>query len=128
MHRGKYFMRLSINENNAYNYSEAIDIKDLVGLSKQQIEKVLDNADIGTSIVNVRSKRKNWSKYDTVIHKEQAYKSNYYTPIGSPNDFKELDSFWSVAGYEDPYIVNTIYEITRNINKYYIIYDEENFE
>lgn len=35
-------MKLSINENNAYNYSEAIDIKDLVGLSKQQIEKVLD--------------------------------------------------------------------------------------
>lgn len=128
MHRGKYFMKLSMNENYAYNYSEAIDIKDLVGLSKQQIEKVLDNADIGTSIVNVRSKRKNWSKYDTVIHKEQAYNSNYYTPIGSPNDFKELNSFWSVAGYEDPYIVNTIYEITRNINKYYIIYDEENFK
>ena len=121
-------MKLSINENNAYNYSETIDINDLVGLSKQQIEKVLDNADIGTSIVNVRSKRKNWSKYDTVIRKKQAYKSNYYTPIGSPNDFKELDSFWSVASHEDPYIVNTIYEITRNINKYYIIYDEENFE
>lgn len=121
-------MKLSMNENYTYNYSEAIDIKDLVGLSKQQIEKVLDNADIGTSIVNVRSKRKNWSKYDTVIHKERAYNSNYYTPIGSPNDFKELDSFWSVAGYEDPYIVNTIYEITRNINKYYIIYDEENFK
>lgn len=122
-------MKLSINENNAYNYSETIDINDLVGLSKQQIEKVLDNADIGTSIVNVRSKRKNGSsKYDTVIRKKQAYKSNYYTPIGSPNDFKELDSFWSVASHEDPYIVNTIYEITRNINKYYIIYDEENFE
>ena len=121
-------MKLSINENNAYNYSETIDINDLVGLSKQQIEKVLDNADIGTSIVNVRSKRKNWSKYDTVIRKKQAYKSNYYTPMGSPNDFKELDSFWSVASHEDPYIVNTIYEITRNINKYYIIYDEENFE
>ena len=122
-------MKLSINENNAYNYSETIDINDLVGLSKQQIEKVLDNADIGTYIVNVRSKRKNGSsKYDTVIRKKQAYKSNYYTPIGSPNDFKELDSFWSVASHEDPYIVNTIYEITRNINKYYIIYDEENFE
>lgn len=122
-------MKLSINENNAYNYSETIDINDLVGLSKQQIEKALDNADIGTYIVNVRSKRKNGSsKYDTVIRKKQAYKSNYYTPIGSPNDFKELDSFWSVASHEDPYIVNTIYEITRNINKYYIIYDEENFE
>lgn len=122
-------MKISINENNAYNYSETIDINDLVGLSKQQIEKVLDNADIGTYIVNVRSKRKNGSsKYDTVIRKKQAYKSNYYTPIGSPNDFKELDSFWSVASHEDPYIVNTIYEITRNINKYYIIYDEENFE
>ena len=122
-------MKLSINENNAYNYSETIDINDLVGLSKQQIEKALDNADIGTYIVNVRSKRKNGSsKYDTVIRKKQAYKSNYYTPIGSPNDFKELDSFWSVASHEDPYIVNTIYEITRNINKYYIIYNEENFE
>ena len=121
-------MKLNISENYSYNYSETIDIKDLVGLSKQQIEKVLDNANIGTSIVNVRSKRKNLPKYDTVIRKKQAYKSNYYTPIGSPNDFKELDSFWSVAGYEDPYIVNTIYEITRNINKYYIIYDEENFE
>ena len=122
-------MKLSINENNAYNYSETIDINDLVGLSKQQIEKVLDDATIGTYIVNVRSKRKNGSsKYDTVIRKKQAYKSNYYTPIGSPNDFKELDSFWNVASHEDPYIVNTIYEITRNINKYYIIYDEENFE
>lgn len=121
-------MKLNINENYSYNYSETIDIKDLVGLSKQQIEKVLDNANIGTSIVNVRSKRKNLPKYDTVIRKKQAYKSNYYTPMGSPNDFKELDSFWSVAGYEDPYIVNTIYEITRNTNKYYIIYDEENFE
>ena len=122
-------MKLSINENNAYNYSETIDINDLVGLSKQQIEKALDNADIGTYIVNGRSKLKiGSSKYDTVIRKKQAYKSNYYTPMGSPNDFKELDSFWSVASHEDPYIVNTIYEITRNINKYYIIYDEENFE
>lgn len=95
-----------------------IDAEDLRGLSRGQIEQILDEAPVGTEVIHIRN-LKNRFNMDAVIRKKQAYKSNYFNPVGTPGDFNNLDTYWELGGYEDPYIDSTIYKAVNGTDKYY---------
>lgn len=94
-----------------------IDAENLIGKSKDEIKKILDEAPIGSQIIHIRDKSNRFN-IDKYIEKAAAYKSNYHQGIGSPHNFKNHEVFWKVAGYEDPYIVTTIYNAVNNTDKY----------
>lgn len=95
-----------------------IDAEDLRGLSREQIEQILDEAPVGAEVIHIRN-LKNRFNMDVLIRKKQAYKSNYFNPVGAPGDFNNLDTYWTVGGYEDPYIDSTIYKAVNGTDKYY---------
>lgn len=95
-----------------------IDAEDLRGLSREQIKQILDEAPVGAKILHIRN-LENRFNMDELIRKKQAYKSNYFNPVGAPGDFNNLDTYWTVDGYEDPYIDKTIYTAINGTNKYY---------
>lgn len=95
-----------------------IDAEDLRGLSRERIEQILDEAPVGAEVIHIRN-LKNRFNMDALIRKKQAYKSNYFNPVGAPGDFNNLDTYWTVGGYEDPYIDKTIYTAINGTNKYY---------
>lgn len=95
-----------------------IDAEELKGLSREQIERILDEAPVGAKVLHIRN-LKNRFNMDAVIRKKQAYKSNYFNPVGAPRDFNNLDTYWELSGYEDPYIDSTIYKAVNGMDKYY---------
>ena len=95
-----------------------IDAEDLKGLSREQIEQILNEAPVGTEVIHIRN-LKNRFNMDAVIRKKQAYKSNYFNPVGAPGDSNNLDTYWELGGYEDPYIDSTIYRAVNGTDKYY---------
>ena len=95
-----------------------IDAEELKGLSREQIEQILDEAPVGTKVLHIRN-LKNRFNMDAVIRKKQAYKSNYFNTVGAPGDFNDLDTYWELGGYEDPYIDSTIYKAVNGMDKYY---------
>ena len=95
-----------------------IDAEDLRGLSRERIEQILDEAPVGAEVSHIRN-LENRFNMDALIRKKQAYKSNYFNPVGAPGDFNNLDTYWTVGGYEDPYIDKTIYTAINGTNKYY---------
>lgn len=95
-----------------------IDAEDLRGLSREQIKQILDEAPVGAEVIHIRN-LENRFNMDVLIRKKQAYKSNYFNPVGAPGDFNNLDTYWTVGGYENPYIDNTIYKAVNGTDKYY---------
>lgn len=95
-----------------------IDAEEFKGLSREQIERILDEAPVGAKVLHIRN-LKNRFNMDAVIRKKQAYKSNYFNPVGAPRDFNNLDTYWELSGYEDPYIDSTIYKAVNGKDKYY---------
>lgn len=95
-----------------------IDAEDLRGLSREQIERILNEAPVGAEVTHIRN-LKNRFNMDVIIRKKQAYKSNYFNPVGAPRDFNNLDTYWELGGYEDPYINSTIYKAVNGTDKYY---------
>ena len=95
-----------------------IDAEELKGLSREQIEQILNEAPVGAEVTHIRN-LKNRFNMDAVIRKKQAYKSNYFNPVGTPGDFNNLDTYWELGGYEDPYIDSTIYKAVNGTDKYY---------
>ena len=95
-----------------------IDAEELKGLSREQIEQILNEAPVGAQVIHIRN-LKNRFNMDAVIHKKQAYKSNYFNTVGAPGDFNDLDTYWELGGYEDPYIDSTIYKAVNGMDKYY---------
>lgn len=95
-----------------------IDAENLRGKSREEIEQILDEAPIGSQVIHIRN-LKNRFNMDAVIRKKQAYKSNYFNPVGAPGDFNSLDTYWTKGGYEDPYIDKTIYDAVNGTSKYY---------
>lgn len=95
-----------------------IDAENLKGMSREEIERILDEAPVGTKVIHIRN-LKNRFNMDEVIRKKQAYKSNYFSPVGAPGDFNSLDTYWTKGGYEDPYIDKTIYDAVNGTSKYY---------
>lgn len=95
-----------------------IDAEDLRGLSREQIEQILNEAPVGAQVIHIRN-LKNRFNMDAVIRKKQAYKSNYFNTVGAPGDFNDLDTYWELGGYEDPYIDSTIYKTVNGMDKYY---------
>ena len=95
-----------------------IDAEDLRGLSREQIEQILDEAPVGAEVIHIRN-LENRFNMDALIRKKQAYKSNYFNPVGAPGDFNNLDTYWTVGGYENPYIDSTIYKAVNGTDKYY---------
>ena len=95
-----------------------IDAEELKGLSREQIEQILNEAPVGAEVTHIRN-LKNRFNMDVAIRKKQAYKSNYFNPVGTPGDFNNLDTYWELGGYEDPYIDSTIYKAVNGTDKYY---------
>lgn len=95
-----------------------IDAEGLKGKSREEIKQILEDASVGSKVVHIRN-LKNRFNMDVVIRKKQAYKSNYFNPVGAPGDFNNLDTYWTVGGYENPYIDDTIYKAVNGIDKYY---------
>ena len=95
-----------------------IDAENLKGKSREEIEQILNEAPVGTEVLHIRN-LKNRFNMDAVIRKKQAYKSNYFNPVGAPGDFNSLDTYWELGGYEDPYIDSTIYNAVNDTDKYY---------
>lgn len=95
-----------------------IDAENLRGKSREEIEQILDEAPIGSQVIHIRN-LKNRFNMDELICKKQAYKSNYFNPVGAPGDFNSLDTYWTKDGYEDPYIDKTIYDAVNGTSKYY---------
>lgn len=95
-----------------------IDAEDLRGLSREQIKQILDEAPVGAEVIHIRN-LENRFNMDVLIRKKQAYKSNYFNPVGAPGDFNNLDTYWTVGGYENPYIDSTIYKAVNGTDKYY---------
>lgn len=95
-----------------------IDAEDLRGLSREQIEQILDEAPVGTKVLHIRN-LKNRFNMDVHIEKKSAYQANYYQGMGTPLDFKDEDTFWEVGAYKDPYIDDTIYKAVNGTDKYY---------
>ena len=95
-----------------------IDAENLKGKSREEIEQILNEAPVGTEVLHIRN-LKNRFNMDAVIRKKQAYKSNYFNPVGAPGDFNNLDTYWELGGYEDPYIDSTIYKAVNGTDKYY---------
>ena len=95
-----------------------IDAEDLRGLSREQIEQILDEAPVGAEVVHIRN-LKNRFNMDVHIEKKSAYQANYYQGMGTPLDFKDEDTFWEVGAYKDPYIDDTIYKAVNGIDGYY---------
>lgn len=95
-----------------------IDAEDLRGLSREQIEQILDEVPVGTKVIHIRN-LKNRFNMDVHIEKKSAYQANYYQGMGTPLDFKDEDTFWEVGAYIDPYIDSTIYKAVNGIDKYY---------
>lgn len=95
-----------------------IDAEDLRGLSREQIEQILDEAPVGAEVIHIRN-LENRFNMDELIRKKQAYRSNYFNPVGAPGDFNNLDTYWARDGYEDPYIDSTIYKAVNGTDKYY---------
>lgn len=95
-----------------------IDAEQLRGKSREDIEHMLDNAPVGTRVLHIRN-LSNRFNMDAIIQKKQAYQSNYFNPIGSPHDYKDLSTYWTIGGYEDPYIDKTIYDAVNGTGKYY---------
>lgn len=98
--------------------SIVIDAEDLKGYSKDEIKKILDDAPVGSEIIHIRS-LSNRFNLDSYIEKKESYKSNYNQGFSSPNDWKTFNTYWTVEGTEDPYIVRMIYEAVNGKNKYY---------
>lgn len=95
-----------------------IDAEELKGLSREQIEQILNEAPVGAEVTHIRN-LKNRFNMDVTIRKKQVYKSNYFNPVGAPGDFNNLDTYWALGGYEDPYIDSTIYKAVNGTDKYY---------
>lgn len=95
-----------------------IDAEDLRGLSREQIEQILDEAPVGTKVIHIRN-LKNRFNMDVHIEKKSAYQANYYQGMGTPLDFKDEYTFWEVGAYRDPYIDDTIYKAVNGTDKYY---------
>lgn len=95
-----------------------IDAEDLRGLSREQIEQILDEVPVGTKVLHIRN-LKNRFNMDVHIEKKSAYQANYYQGMGTPLDFKDEDTFWEVGAYKDPYIDDTIYKAVNGMDKYY---------
>lgn len=95
-----------------------IDAEDLRGLSREQIKQILDEAPVGAEVIHIRN-LENRFNMDVLIRKKQAYRSNYFTPVGAPGNFNNLDTYWTVGGYENPYIDSTIYKAVNGTDKYY---------
>lgn len=95
-----------------------IDAEDLRGLSREQIEQILDEAPVGAEVIHIRN-LKNRFNMDVHIEKKSAYQANYYQGMGTPLDFKDEDTFWEVGAYKDPYIDDTIYKAVNGIDRYY---------
>lgn len=98
--------------------SIVIDAEDLKGYSKDEIKKILDDAPVGSEIIHIRS-LSNRFNLDSYIEKKESYKSNYNQGFSSPNDWKTFNTYWTVEGTEDPYIVRMVYEAVNGKNKYY---------
>ena len=95
-----------------------IDAEELKGLSREQIEQILDEAPVGTKVLHIRN-LKNRFNMDVHIEKKSAYEANYYQGMGTPLDFKDENTFWEVGAYKDPYIDDTIYKAVNGMDKYY---------
>lgn len=95
-----------------------IDAEQLRGKSREDIERILDDAPVGTRVLHIRN-LSNRFNMDAIIQKKQTYQSNYFNPIGSPHDYKDLSTYWTIGGYEDPYIDKTIYDAVNGTGKYY---------
>lgn len=95
-----------------------IDAEELKGKSREEIKQILEDAPVGSKVVHIRN-LKNRFNMDAHIEKKQAYKSNYFNPVGAPGDFNNLDTYWTVGGYENPYIDSTIYKAVNGTDKYY---------
>lgn len=95
-----------------------IDAEGLKGKSREEIKQILDEAPVGAQVIHIRN-LENRFNMDVLIRKKQAYKSNYFNPVGAPGDFNNLDTYWTVGGHEDPYIDSTIYKAVNGTDKYY---------
>ena len=95
-----------------------IDAEDLIGMSKAEIVQILNDAPVGSKVIHVRDLSNRFNR-DKEIIKETAYKSNYFNPISSPNDFKSLETYWTISSREAPYIESTIYDAVNGTSKYY---------
>jgi hypothetical protein len=100
-----------------------ISIKEFVGLTKPEIRKKIDSLPVDTLITGVRS-HSDRSGMDIHIKKTSGYASNYFNPVGSPHDFKNMEVYWTIEGSKHPYIVSDIYEIVTDTNKYYKMTEE----
>lgn len=107
-------MKLNIKE--SVNFS--INISEFFDLTKDEIEQELNRLPVGTVITGVCDASGRYD-FDTHIEKKSGKKSNYFTPMGSPNDWKVQSTWWEIGGSEQPYIVRTIFEIINDKNKYY---------
>ena len=114
--------RLYENRNELNENMSSVSIKRFIGMTKSEIENELNNLPLGTIITDVRNKSGRYN-FDTHIEKKSSYKANTFNPIGSPNDYKTKEEYWTIGGYEKPYIVNEIYDIVNNTSKYYTIHD-----
>ena len=97
-----------------------VDIREMNGMTKHEIRQYLEDLPIGSKILNVTDKSDRF-KIDTKIEKQSEYKPNMFNPIGSPNDFKIFSTYWAIEGYEEPYIVSTIYNVLNGTDKYYMV-------
>lgn len=96
-----------------------VSILDFEGMSVKEIDQYLEDLPVGARITDVCTKPDRFHM-DTIIEKKAAYKSNYHNPVGSPNDFKYQDTYWAIAGYEDPYFGGkVILSILDGTYKYY---------
>lgn len=112
--------KAKLDEVTAALYTESVDISEFIGLSKDEIGNMLDELPVGTIITGITGRRKQYD-FDTTFRKDSAYESNYHQSASSPHDWKYKKEYWTVEGYEDPYIVSKIYEIANDQNKYYIM-------
>ena len=98
----------------------SISILDLQGKGEAEIEQILDEAPVGTLITGICQNPDRHS-IDTHIEKKQAYTSNYHQGVSSPNDWKSLDTYWTVAGYKEHFILSMIMKILDGTSKYWSI-------
>ena len=105
-----------------------INAFDITNLSRDEIENIIDNAPIGSTIIGIYDTR--WAKKDlkdgktpssTNIEKVQSFKQNYSAPVKSGY----YDTYWEVGGRETSQ--TNIIKMIEGKSKYYLVSDGKTF-
>ena len=91
---------------------------DLSKLSAEELEKILDEAPVGTEISGIRQNPDRFNM-DTSVKKKSGYVHNLYAPLPYQ---KDLETWWEVGGSKEHYLSNIIL----GKNQYYQIMNEDN--